>query len=111
MIKAILSRTGINAELTEDDVSKLTMLEAYPTEVEEVFTKLMERLAELCGGFNISLSADSLEYKFIFSFNGKRVSETLDKDIIFLYSWLFIKEILAQTWETEESAITITFAL
>jgi PAS domain S-box-containing protein len=115
MIKAILARTGINAELAEDDVSKLTMLEAYPAEVEEVFTKLMERLAELYGGFNITLSADSLEYKIIFSFKRKRIPETLDKDIIFLYSWLFIKEILKETWETTESSgsyrITIKFAV
>jgi PAS domain S-box-containing protein len=114
MIKKILENPNISARLYEDETSKQTLVEAYPAELEEVFAKLMERLSALCGEIEISLSATVIEYTARFSFEGDNLSETLDNDIIFLYSWLFIKEILGEVWESDKGSpytITVRFAV
>jgi hypothetical protein len=115
MIKKILENPNIAARLYEDETSKQTLVEAYPREFEEVFAKLMERLSELCGEIEVNLSATVIEYTARFSFKGDNLSETLDNDIIFLYSWLFIKEILGEVWESDGKdsthTITVRFAV
>ncbi|MDR2400662.1 MAG: PAS domain-containing protein, partial [Deferribacteraceae bacterium] len=115
LIKTSLKRLGVAACLTEDAASKDIILEGYPEELEEIFTRVMEQISEAAGEFEISLTADTLEYTAAFSFKGGDLQEMPDNDIIFLYSSLFIKEILGEIWETESAGgknlIRVRFAV
>ncbi|MDR2105085.1 MAG: PAS domain-containing protein [Deferribacteraceae bacterium] len=122
MLSSIIEREKFPAIICEDELSKLVQLTAYVEEIEALFTKLMRRIAELWGEFRLTITADSLDYQILFTFkpnfkqDGQLFSDDVfENDAVFLYSRLFIREILGEMWQTREEkgefSIILSFAV